>query len=142
MNAAAADRPAQPRNRDNTTSDAVRNVTNPETTHPTKTSAKNDAKAIVPAHVEPGLQRNVALQPGISRARDFAHSAGSDLAGNFVWPESSAGTDGHCYFAGTRAFSSSNQLRTTRNSAAVGFPVWVCSEASKSPRILASGVTS
>ena len=45
-------------------------------------------------------------------------------------------------FVGTRALSSSNQLRTTRNSGAPGLPDWISSEVSMSPRILPSGVRS
>jgi len=46
----------------------------------------------------------------------------------------------YLYFAGTRAFSSSNQLRTTRISGAVGVPD--CSDACTAPTILPSGVRS
>ena len=57
------------------------------------------------------LDRDRAVEPRVARAIDLAHAAGADATGDFIGAEARAGDERHF---GSFAFSSSNQLRTTR----------------------------
>jgi hypothetical protein len=59
------------------------------------------------------LDRHVATKSRITSAIDLSHPAGTKWGEDFICAETSAGSEGHAYFTGTRRFSSSTQLRTT-----------------------------
>ena len=59
-------------------------------------------------------------EPAVARFVDFAHVAGADGSSeDLVWAETGDCSQGHVYFVGTRAFSSSNQFCTRIISAAL-----------------------
>jgi hypothetical protein len=45
--------------------------------------------------VRENLDRNVPIQPRISRSVDLTHSACADDGENFIWPETDAGRQAH-----------------------------------------------
>ena len=63
------------------------------------------------------LDRDVAIQLGIARAKYFAHSTRAERRDDVVGSETGSDKQWHDYLVtGTRAFSSSNQLST----------IWIC----------------
>ena len=68
------------------------------------------------------LDGDGAVQAGVSRLIDLSHAPCTEGGLDLVGAEGGARLKWHGYGTGTRAFSSSNQLRTT----------WICTRARRS----------
>src|SRR3954453_16558066 len=88
------------------------------------------------------LQRDLALQHGVGRAIHLAHTARPKNGDDFVRSKSRPSGQRHHRCVGTRAFSSSNQLRTTWICGAAGIPVAPGKSAATTPRSRPSWVMS